>query len=100
MSEINNYIVQDYLIKEYSEIMAETREKRAFDLGMSYGYFQLYTQFKIENGKEVADQVFKSMLDENNEFKHFRNMVKISEKQETDVDKLIQDIFKNKKNIE
>lgn len=80
--------MNDYLNKEYSDIMSETREKRAFDLGMAYGYFQLYNYIKMENDKETADNCFKSMLsDESNERKHFKKMVELSEQENTKAEK-------------
>ena len=85
MSKVSNFIS-----KEFNTILKETREYRAYELGVASGYYNLYNYIKLDSGEEFAKKFFKSFLegtDKVNEY--FRKLIELSEEPLTDMEKKI-----------
>ena len=81
--------VGDFVAKEFDGIMEESREYRAFQLGMANGIYQLYKYFKTDFGKEKANEAFKTFFyGTDNVCAYFRKMIELSEESNTETDSL------------
>jgi DNA-binding ferritin-like protein len=91
---IMNNKVNDFINKEYSDIIAQTREMRAFNLGTANGYYQLYKYIKDEIGKDSANKCFKSCFEATDEVsKYFTKMIELSEEQDKETEDIKNDII-------
>ncbi len=88
---------QDFITKEFNSIIQDSREYRAYDLGMAAGYFQFYLNIKKENGEEVAKDTFKSLFDGNERFhEYFKKLVEIHNKSKIDNIERFKEFMKSK----
>lgn len=54
--------VSRFISKEFDTIIRDSREYRAYELGVASGYFQLYKYIITDLGEEQAQRSFESFI--------------------------------------
>lgn len=71
-------------------IMRESREQRAYELGIAYGWFNFYVYIKNTMSKDDADKIFNSILvGSENVNTYFRKLIELYEEDNTVVDDIL-----------
>jgi len=82
--------VSDFISKEFETIIKDSREYRAYELGVAGGYFQLYSYIKEESGIEFAKNLFKAFIDEDSRTcEYFRKLIELDEEPMTEIEEKI-----------
>lgn len=79
--------VDKFIEKEFNKIFEESKEYRAFQLGMARGWFYLYDHTSKELGEKEADRIFdvhNSSKDNEVWRKYFLQMVDIDKEQDNE----------------
>ncbi len=72
---------QDFIAKEFTSIIQDSREYRAYELGMAVGYFQLYCNIKQDQGEKIAKNIFEDFFNGTERFhEYFKKIVEIDNK--------------------
>lgn len=88
--------VSDYISKEFDTIIKDSREYRAYELGVASGWYYLYDYISKENGAEEAKKTFKTFFEgTDKQCEHFRKLVELSEEPKDKIDKIIDKLNKN-----
>lgn len=83
----------DFISKEFDTIIKDSREYRAYDLGMASGYFQLYKYIKSDVGEEKTNEQFKLFMEGTERmYEYFRKLVEIDKQPSTEAEILIEKI--------
>ena len=84
MSKTNNYISE-----QINEIIKDTREFRAYDLGFAAGLFELYKRIKNEAGEEFANKQFRYLINKKERIaEYFNKLIELDKEPMTKADKL------------
>jgi len=87
--------VDQFLSNEYESIMSETRESRSFNLGLAYGYYQLYKYLESEYGVNKAKEISSAIIDDTNTCgTYFNELIKANEEPDSKVDEMCQKLKK------
>lgn len=84
MSKVSNFIT-----KEFDTIIKDSREYRAYELGMAAGSFQLYSYIKIDMGEQHVKEQFKSFIDGTERTcEYFRKLIELDEEPMTEAEEI------------
>jgi len=86
MSKVSNFIA-----KEFDTIIKDSREYRAYELGVAGGYFHLYSYIKEESGIDFAKNSFKAFINEDSRTcEYFRKLIELDEEPMTELEEKIE----------
>lgn len=86
MSKISNFIT-----KEFNTIIKDSREYRAYELGVASGYFGLYEYIKIEIGVNKAKEIFKDVIKgEERVNEYFNKLIELDDQPKTKLEVVIE----------
>lgn len=75
--------VNDFITKDFNEIIKDSREYRSYELGIAYGFFQLYSHIKHEDGVDYAKKVFKVYTEGTDRYnEYFRKLIEIDDSED------------------
>lgn len=87
--------IDEFITKEFNNIMSDSRECKAYELGYARGMFALYETIKRDYGKNTADQSFKSFINgDANTSIYFRKMITLSEEEDKNSKEIIKEILR------
>ncbi len=70
---------QDFINKEFNSIINDSREYRAFELGMAAGYFELYKYLRSDIGEKEVNKSFKNIIEGKSRIsEYFNNLIEIN----------------------
>jgi hypothetical protein len=82
--------VDRYVSKELNSIIKDSRESRAYDLGVATGYFKLYSYIKEQNNKDYAVKTFGNVFKSSNRIDvYLRKLIELNEEEDSFVDKYL-----------
>lgn len=82
--------VSRYISKEFDSIIKDSREYRAYELGVAYGYYHLYEYIQSENGVKAAKNSFKVFIERDDKIgEYFRKLIEIDEEPNSKVDDML-----------
>lgn len=85
MSKTSNFVT-----KEFDTIIKDSREYRAYELGVASGCFNLYSYIKKAEGVENAKKAFEHIFDGSDRTsEYFRKLIELDEEPLTEKEKLI-----------
>ena len=72
--------ISDFICKEFDTIIKDSREYRAYELGMANGFFELYRYIKIDIGIDKAKEQFKYFIQGKERVsEYFNRLIEIDE---------------------
>lgn len=72
--------VSRYISKEFNSIIEDSREHRAYKLGVAVGYYHLYEYIQSKNGIEAAKKSFKIFIKSDDRIgEYFRKLIELGE---------------------
>lgn len=75
--------ISKYIQEEFNNIIKDSREYQAYELGLSIGNYGFYKYIVAEYGIEVAEKMFEEYLCGNNNYnKYFRKLIEIDKENE------------------
>ena len=76
----------DFITKEFDTIIKDSREYKAYELGMASGYFQLYKYIEVEFGEQHVKKQFESFIKGTERmYEYFRKLIELDEESKTDL---------------
>ena len=84
-----SYKTQDFIGNKLNEIMGDTREFKAFQLGWVYGTYDLYAYIKSSEGEDAANKAFKTYISDNGFIGDiFRDLIRVDNEPKRHSDEL------------
>lgn len=78
--------ISKYIQEEFNNIIKESREYQAYELGLSIGNYAFYKYVVFEYGIEVAEKMFEEYLNGDNKYnEYFRKLIEIDKENEEDM---------------
>jgi len=72
--------ISKFICKEFDTIIKDSREYRAYELGMANGFFELYRYIKIDIGIDKAKEQFKYFIQGKERVsEYFNRLIEIDE---------------------
>lgn len=82
---------KDFVTKEFDTIIKDSREYRAYDLGMAAGFFQLYKYIEGDMGEQHVKKQFESFMNGTERmYEYFRKLVELDEETKINLEDLIE----------
>ena len=82
--------VSRYISKEFDSIIKDSRQYRAYELGVASGYYHLYEYIESEDGVEAAKKSFKVFIESNDRIgEYFRKLIELGEETNSKVDDML-----------
>lgn len=79
--------VDRYISKEFNSILKDSREHRAYELGVATGYYHLYEYIQSEYGVEAAKKSFRVFIESDDRIgEYFRKLIELGEETNSEVD--------------
>lgn len=87
--------VDDFISNTFNGIIKESREYKAYELGVAYGSLYCYKYGLMDLGKEKIDMAFKNYFEgTDNMSVYFQELVKLSKEENSKADDFI-DTYRN-----
>lgn len=81
----------DFIIKEFDTIIKDSREYRAYELGVANGFFELYKYIVLDMGEEKAIEFFQHFIEGKDKVsEYFNKLIELDKEPLTDVEKKIE----------
>jgi len=81
----------DFICKEFDTIIKDSREYRAYELGMANGFFELYRYIKTDIGVDKAKEQFKYFIQgKERVYEYFNRLIEIDEEPVTEWEEKIE----------
>jgi len=89
----------DFIYREFNTIIKDSREHRAYELGMANGFFELYKYIKTDIGVDKAKEQFKYFIQGKERVsEYFNRLIEIDEEPITEWEEKMEK-FKEYKNL-
>jgi len=98
---MSEYKVSNFISKEFETIIKDSREYRAYDLGMASGFFHLYKYMIVDIGEEKAKEQFKLFMDGNERmYEYFNELLRLDKEENTKAEDMVEKLNKYKNKCE
>lgn len=96
---MSKYKVDNYINTYFNNIYKDLPTTKAYTLGIGNGMFQLYKYIKDENNKEIANEIFESLSNQNDEYsKILKTLIGLENEESTKVEMMMEEFTKKKAN--
>lgn len=93
---MSNYKVSKFIQSEFDRIIKDSREYRAFELGVAYGNFGLFKYVKSNMDEEKAKEIFKDCINGKDRIsEYFNKLIELDKEQNTETEELIEKLNKH-----
>ena len=87
--------ISKYISSEFNSILKDSREHRAYELGVAAGYYHLYEYIQSEDGVEAAKKSFRVFIESDDRIgEYFRKLIELGEKTNSEADDFLDKIEK------
>ena len=93
---MSDYKVYQFVNKEFEGIIKDSREYRAYELGVATGWFELYRYIKTEIGEKTSKEYFKHPINgESRISEYFNKLIELDKEQNTEAEEVIEKLNKH-----
>ena len=80
---LSRYSIQKYIDKKWKDISKDIPTVKAYNLGLSVGYFQAYKNAKISLGEETMKEIWSGLSGDDDFTKTLRTLIELDNKENT-----------------
>ena len=80
---LSRYSIQKYIDKKWKDISKDIPTVKAYNLGLSVGYFQAYKNAKISLGEETMKEIWSGLSADDDFTKTLRTLIELDNKENT-----------------
>ena len=92
---LSRYSIQKYIDKKWKDISKDIPTIKAYNLGLSVGYFQAYKNAKISLGEEAMIEIWSGLSGNDDFTKTLRTLIELDNKENTSKAEKIAEMLEN-----
>ena len=92
---MSRYSIQKYIDKKWKDISKDIPTVKAYNLGLTVGYFQAYKNAKISLGEETMREIWSGLSGDDDFTKTLRTLIELDNKENTSTAEKIAEMLEN-----